>query len=139
MKRIVVGTDLGPRSKGAVEMAAQLAEATGATLHLTYACPPAPAAPMPEVTMPDMRDALKGADQELNAMASDLRRRGVATEIHSCISSAADALCRVAETVEADCIVVGNKRMQGKGRLLGSVPNKVAHHAPCSVLIARTG
>ena len=36
-------------------------------------------------------------------------------------------------------IVVGNKGMQGSRRfLLGSVPDKVSHHAPCSVLIVRT-
>ena len=41
-------------------------------------------------------------------------------------------------TVDADLIVVGNKRMKGAARLLGSVPNRVAHKAPSSVLIART-
>jgi nucleotide-binding universal stress UspA family protein len=35
-------------------------------------------------------------------------------------------------------IIVGNKGMQGARRVLGSVPNKVAHHAPCSVLIVST-
>ena len=36
-------------------------------------------------------------------------------------------------------IVVGNKGMTGARRfLLGSVPNKISHHAPCSVYIART-
>ena len=39
----------------------------------------------------------------------------------------------------ADLIVVGNKGMTGARRfLLGSVPNKVSHHAPCSVIIVRT-
>jgi nucleotide-binding universal stress UspA family protein len=32
--------------------------------------------------------------------------------------------------------VVGNKGMHRK--LLGSVPNTVSHHAPCSVLIVKT-
>ena len=35
--------------------------------------------------------------------------------------------------------LLGNKGMTGATRfLLGSVPNKVSHHAPCSVLIVRT-
>ena len=39
----------------------------------------------------------------------------------------------------ADLIVVGNKGMTGAKRfLLGCVPNKVSHHAPCSVMIIRT-
>jgi nucleotide-binding universal stress UspA family protein len=52
---------------------------------------------------------------------------------------AADAILDVAEEQGADLIVVGNKGMTGAKRfLLGSVPNKVSHHAPCSVLIVRT-
>ena len=51
----------------------------------------------------------------------------------------ADAILDVAEEQEADLIVVGNKGMTGAKRfLLGSVPNKISHHAPCSVLIIRT-
>jgi nucleotide-binding universal stress UspA family protein len=51
----------------------------------------------------------------------------------------ADAILDVAEEEGADLIVVGNKGMTGAKRfLLGSVPNKVSHHAPCSVLIIRT-
>ena len=49
------------------------------------------------------------------------------------------ALLEVAEQEGADMIVVGNKGMTGAKRfLLGSVPDKVSHHAPCSVLIVRT-
>jgi nucleotide-binding universal stress UspA family protein len=50
----------------------------------------------------------------------------------------ADAICEVAREVSADLIVVGNKGMQGIRRVLGSVPNSVAHQAPCDVLIAFT-
>ena len=51
----------------------------------------------------------------------------------------ADAILDVAEEIEADLIVVGNKGMTGAKRfLLGSVPNKISHHAPCGVYIVRT-
>jgi nucleotide-binding universal stress UspA family protein len=51
----------------------------------------------------------------------------------------ADAILDVAEETNADLIVVGNKGMTGARRfLLGSVPNKVSHHAPCNVMIVRT-
>ena len=51
----------------------------------------------------------------------------------------ADAILDVAEEAKADVIVVGNKGMTGARRfLLGSVPNKISHHAPCSVYIVRT-
>ena len=42
-------------------------------------------------------------------------------------------------TTRADLIVVGNQGMTGARRfLLGSVPNRVAHHTPCDVLIVKT-
>ena len=39
---------------------------------------------------------------------------------------------------EASIIFVGNVRMQGSRRLLGSVANHIAHHAPCDVFIVKT-
>jgi nucleotide-binding universal stress UspA family protein len=48
------------------------------------------------------------------------------------------AVCEVASTVDADLIVIGNRGMTGARRVLGSVPNSVAHHASCSVLIVET-
>jgi hypothetical protein len=44
----------------------------------------------------------------------------------------------IAEEVGATLVVVGNKGMKGVRRVLGSVPNAVAHKAPCSVLIVDT-
>ena len=55
------------------------------------------------------------------------------------VGDAADAILDVAEEQKSDMIIVGSKGMTGATRfLLGSVPNKVSHHAPCSVLIVRT-
>jgi nucleotide-binding universal stress UspA family protein len=50
----------------------------------------------------------------------------------------AEVLVEEAERLDADLIVVGNVRMQGPGRILGSVGNHVVHHAPCSVLVVKT-
>lgn len=50
----------------------------------------------------------------------------------------ADALVRVAQEESADLIVVGNKRVQGIARVLGSVANDVAAHAHCDVYVAHT-
>ena len=64
---------------------------------------------------------------------------GVESEIHARAGTAADVILDVAEELDADLIVVGNKGMTGTRRfLLGSVPNRVAHHASCNVLIVRT-
>ena len=64
---------------------------------------------------------------------------GVNVETYARQGDPADAILDVAEEQNADLIVVGNKGMTGAKRfLLGSVPNKISHHAPCSVLIVRT-
>ena len=139
MKTIVVGTDGTEASGAAVSVAADLAEVHEATLHLVTACAmPVVAAGMDVVAVPSHHDVRSAAASAIEGQAEAVRRRGIPTEVHVCDGSAAGVLCDVAETVGADVIVVGNRRMQGAGRLLGSVANKVAHHAPCSVFIART-
>ena len=40
--------------------------------------------------------------------------------------------------IDAELIVVGNRRMQGVQRLLGAVANDVVHHADCDVLVVKT-
>jgi nucleotide-binding universal stress UspA family protein len=75
----------------------------------------------------------------LDAAAAEAKGAGVEVQTHPVEGDPADAILNVAEEVKADLIVVGNKGMTGARRyLLGSVPNNVSHHAPCSVLIART-
>ena len=59
-------------------------------------------------------------------------------ETHARFGTPAEVLCDLAAHLDADLIVVGNRGMQGGRRFLGSVPNTVSHHAPCSVLIVDT-
>jgi nucleotide-binding universal stress UspA family protein len=76
----------------------------------------------------------------LEAARAEAKNAGVAeVDTFARQGDAADAIVDVAEEQRSDLIVVGNKGMTGAKRfLLGSVPNKVSHHAPCSVLIVRT-
>ena len=48
----------------------------------------------------------------------------------------AKAIVEIAGNCHADVLVIGNKGMHR--RVLGSVPNSVAHNAQCSVLVAKT-
>ena len=60
-------------------------------------------------------------------------------QTHVVASDPADALVSVATEVQADLLVVGNRGMSGLKRfVLGSVPNRIAHHAPCNLLIVHT-
>jgi nucleotide-binding universal stress UspA family protein len=53
---------------------------------------------------------------------------------------AGPAICRLAEEVGADVIVVGSRgRGAIKRALLGSVSTHVTNHAPCPVVIVRAG
>jgi nucleotide-binding universal stress UspA family protein len=80
---------------------------------------------------------VEGVLTEASASVASL---GVEMETHAVRGDPAEALIEIAEETGAELIVVGSKGMTGARRfLLGNVPNKVSHHAHCSVLIVRTG
>lgn len=54
------------------------------------------------------------------------------------LGQAGEALVYTASEINADLIVVGNKRVQGITRVLGSVASSVAAEAHCDVYIAYT-
>jgi nucleotide-binding universal stress UspA family protein len=134
---IVVGVDGSATARKAAESARDLAAALGATLHVVSA-------------FDGDRSELfgTGSDKWLVSDADQAEHvaRTVADtlggDIKITYSAAsgrpADALIREAIRKEARVIVVGNRRMQGIGRILGSVANSVAHSAPCDVYIANT-
>src|SRR5436305_4196149 len=138
---IVVGTDGSATADAAVQRAAALAKLTGARVELVsgyrndYSL--AMATGMASGNLAE--DARKAADGCLEQTAAKLRSGGLEVETHCMGGDPAEALVDVAEATHADLIVVGSKGMQGGRRfLLGNVPNKVSHHAPCSVMSVRT-
>jgi nucleotide-binding universal stress UspA family protein len=141
-KAIVVGTDGSGRATVAVNEAFDLARMAGATVHTVYAVHPVVVAGFHDAVTTQVEiDSLR---QEVEAIRDRAlaqgERLGVPVEFHSPGSSdAAGALIKIAEEVDADLVVVGNRGMSGVTRfVLGSVPNKVSHHCPCSVLIVNT-
>jgi nucleotide-binding universal stress UspA family protein len=64
--------------------------------------------------------------------------QGIDVDIHTAVGDPAEVIVRRADEIRADLIVVGSKGMRGTRRILGSVPNRVAHKAGCHVLIAKT-
>lgn len=141
-KRIVVGTDGSPSAFTAVKAAADLARQSGAELHIVTAYRPMsalmthPEFAMLSASALDNVDPSEGAKEVTGRTAGALT--GVTVQEHQVGGPAADALCDLAANVDADLIVVGSKGMTGARRILGSVPNSVAHNATCSVLIVRT-
>jgi nucleotide-binding universal stress UspA family protein len=143
--RIVVGTDGSETAGEAVRQAVDLAKLAGARLSIVSAYAP--------VSKRRLQSEQEGAPVDvqyeigpredvnlvLDAAAASAKKEGLDVQTHPVEGEPAEALLSVAEETDADLIVVGNKGMTGARRfLLGSVPNNVSHHAPCSVLIVRT-
>ena len=142
MRSIVVGTDGSETATLALEEASDLAKSVGAKLHIVSAYVPESGTHLtPDA--PEEASWMVGPDVTVDAVLEQasgaMRAKGVDAESHARRGDPADALLEVAAEEDADLIVVGNKGMTGAKRfLLGSVPNKVSHHAPCSVYIVRT-
>ena len=143
--RIVVGTDGSETAGEAVRQAVDLAKLAGAQLSIVSAYAP--------VSKRRLQSEQEGAPADvqyeigpredvnlvLDAAAASAKKEGLDVQTHPVEGDPAEAVLNVAEETEADLIVVGNKGMTGARRfLLGSVPNNVSHHAPCSVMIVRT-
>jgi nucleotide-binding universal stress UspA family protein len=136
----VVGADDSPTAAEAVQKAIALVQLTAGKLHIVTAYKPQRFSSSD--TEVDKYLKSLGSDALAQSLLEELtgvaKTAGIQAEAHALTRAPADAICEVAAQVNADLIVVGNKGMQGMRRALGSVPNSVAHQAPCDVLIAFT-
>jgi nucleotide-binding universal stress UspA family protein len=144
-KKIVVGTDGSETASEAVRQAADLAKISKSELNLVSAYEPVSQSQLREESgdVPGDVANVVNPRQEVNVTldnaASAAKKQKVSVKKHPREGDPADAILDVAEEINADLIIVGNKGMTGAKRfLLGSVPNKVSHHAPCSVMIIQT-
>ena len=140
--RIVVGTDGTDRSLIAVDHAARLAAAFSAELHVVAAASPSDAVGRQPTTMSalvaELSDASAKTAAKIGRDAS--RRHRVRVVEHPQVGEPASVLMAIADEIDADLIVVGNKSMSGRIRkFTGSVPSRLAHHSRRPVLIVHTG
>jgi nucleotide-binding universal stress UspA family protein len=144
--RIVVGTDGSETAAEAVRQAVELAKMAGGRLEIVSAYEPIPQQRLKEEAQEVPGDVAHGVgpredvNATLESASGEAKQQGLdSVQTHPREGDPADAILDVAEETNADLIVVGNKGMTGAKRfLLGSVPNKVSHHAPCGVMIVRT-
>jgi len=135
---VVVGADDSQTARQAVLIAADVAQLAGGKLHIVTAYDPK------NVRTQDLPEEFRYSTSQhpaevlLDGLSRIVRERGLEPVVHAAAGNPADAIVQIAEQVEADLIVVGNRGMKGVRRVLGSIPNTVAHSAPCSVLIADT-
>ncbi len=138
---IVVGTDGSETADLAVQTAIQLAKTFGQPLHVVCAHQMRTAADglalSAGVSPSVMDDSWVG--EVLGEAAAQIRESSVAVFTHAMIGNPADAILDVADEVNADLIVVGNRKIGAKSRfILGNVPSRVVHHATCSTFVVNT-
>lgn len=143
---VIVGTDGSDTAGQAVAAAAKLAAASGARLTIVSAYAPVSGsrlraekrqAPSDVEWAVNEREDVDSMLQEAKRTAEGLGVERVRTAARE--GDPADVIIDVAEELHCDLVVVGNQGMTGGRRfLLGAVPDKLSHHAKCSVLIVRT-
>ena len=142
---IVVGTDGSVTAERAVDKAGELAAALGAPLHVIMSYKTITSSAALAISGGIAADPVT-ADAELRSHAEGVvaraagRLEGAGVQVTPGVwaGDPADALIATAADVGAQMIVIGNKGMLGARRVLGSVPNRVSHHAASCVLIVHT-
>jgi nucleotide-binding universal stress UspA family protein len=139
MNTIVVGTDGSHGSEAAVRKVIELAQGSGATVHLVCAYPHA--GTLERLGLTAKTDAVDMRGVAVDVLARDERRfeeAGFSVQTYAREGDPADTIIEVAGEADAGLIAVGAR---GNTRLrrfmLGSVSSKLAHHTPTSLLIVR--
>ena len=139
MNEIIVGVDGSATARMAADEAAQLAHNYSRPLHIVLS--------MTRNTSQQVRgggsetwhfDSVGVAEESLKAIVGELKAIVPDTTYAVVLADPATALCEEAVRLDASMIVVGNKRVQGAARVLGSIAGDVAKRAPCNVLIVHT-
>jgi len=120
--KILVGTDGSATAGKAVDRAVEVAARAGASLTVFTAGP------------------TERAQEVASREAERHQGAGIAVETKVVDADPVSGLIDEATAGGYDLLVMGNKGMTGLTRFfrLGSVPNKVTHHLPCSLLIVKT-
>ena len=140
-RTIIVGYDARPRSRDALALGALLANATGASLTVTYVfLAPATVEQVDEIAVnlfDDARRRLADAADRVPALHPEV--------VGHPGRSAADGLRQLCEERVAagrlvDAVVLGSSEHGAAGRvLIGSTPERLLHGAPCPVAVAPAG
>jgi nucleotide-binding universal stress UspA family protein len=137
LSRVAVGTDGSATASEAVNAAAEIARRFDAELVLLGVFQEGGGTPGPDD--PELQWSSSPAArlrEILERTENDVRRSGVECRTLTDEGEPGEVLVRLAESCEADVLVIGNKGMHR--RVLGSVPNTVTHRAPCSVYVVKT-
>jgi nucleotide-binding universal stress UspA family protein len=148
--RILVPVDGSPHSGRAVDMALDLAKKYGATLYIIHVAAGYAAYERfgeayegrvnPEILAETAVNAVHSqGEQYLQDVDARAKAEGLSTvERVYAAGDPADEIINFAEQNHVDLIVMGSRGLGRFSRVfLGSVSNKVAHHAHCTVIIVK--
>ena len=139
MKGILVCLDASPRAPLVLAAAVELAQQTGARMSLlrTVAVPPQ----LSKLGSVDLGATVletlqTKAKEELDELAQGIPAQSL-EGIHVEVGTPWDTICREAEELDSDVVVVGSHGYGGLDRLLGTTAAKVVNHCDRSVLVVR--
>jgi nucleotide-binding universal stress UspA family protein len=135
MDEIVVGVDGSETARRAAVRAAKIAKDSGLTLHLVSSVP-RQSKNVKGAGEAWQLDSVTAAEQFLAALAQELGAPGATFAVS--YDDPATAMCDEAERLGASMVVVGNRRVQGASRVLGSIAMDLAKKTPCDLLIVHT-
>lgn len=141
VQHLLIAVDGSPSSHHAANHGLGLARQTGAKVTLVFVLEAPPVIPVGPLsgyvmTSPPRTEAdLERARAELKSLAKDTT---VSVDSRVELGAPADVICELAERLNVDLIVIGARGLTAGTRwLLGSVSDRVVHHAPCPVLVVR--
>jgi nucleotide-binding universal stress UspA family protein len=136
-KTVLVAADDSETAVRAVSTAVELVKSLGGELHVTTVYSPT-TFPVEGMAAGYGDMVTEATEAVLQQLRESIEKEGVEAKYHPASGPVAEVIVQLADHVGADLIVVGNRGMRGVRRVLGSVPNSVAHQANCSVLIVDT-
>jgi len=136
LKSILFATDFEVLANRALQFAVALTDHYGAKLYVAHVIPQtAYAYTHPESIERILKEAYDYAGYELNQIIGPLRHRGFTCAALMADGGPGEVITTLAESHEADLIVVGTRSRGGLGKLLlGSVAEEIIREAPCPVL-----
>lgn len=138
MNEIIVGVDGSATARMAAEEAVGLAHAYNRPLHIVTSMSRTSSQEVQGGGSERWRiDSVGVAEDTLKALIGELKVK-VPVTYAVLRDDPASGLVEEATRLDASVIVVGNKRVQGASRVLGSIAGDVAKRAPCNVLIVNT-
>ena len=142
MKKIACCVDFSENARAAFERALELAEKFQAKLYIVHVLPPAvnPLLEDSDWIMPEepKKALILKVEEKIEKEYVSRIGENVDYELVVLDGHVSSEIIRVLEEKDIELVVLGSYGASGMGLVLfGSVANRVAHKAPCSVMIVR--